>query len=147
MQQLILALTLLCTCGLAQTTLSAQLRLTIDGGIAIANFDQKPILPASTRIVFGLSDGQTESFEPLESGFIGLGMAHQPWDKNWGWSTRLQFMKRGYLYMIEADPGVPTSRGRRVHSYTSFIDGMAQLTRTVAGKLRVNAGPYFSVWE
>jgi hypothetical protein len=127
---------------LLSTPLSAQLRLTIDGGISIGSFDQKPVLPASILSAFGLNNSFTEKIAPLGSNYVGLGMAHYPSGKVWGWSARLQYTQRGYRYVIES---ASSSRDTRSHSYTSFIDGMAQLTRTVAGKLRINAGPYFSL--
>ena len=75
---------LLLACIFLPGTISAQLRLTLEGGIAVADFDREPLLPAATRTVFGLADSQTEHFDPLESGYIGLGMAHHPADKPWG---------------------------------------------------------------
>ncbi|TXF91203.1 PorT family protein [Neolewinella aurantiaca] len=138
-----LLITVLCTCGPAQNKLCAQLRLTIDGGVAVANFDHKPVLPSSTQQIFGLTDGQSATLEPLESGYVGIAMAHHPQGKPWGWSTRLQFMKRGYRFVISGDPS--NSDTSLAHSYTSFIDGMAQITTTISGRLSINAGPYLSL--
>jgi hypothetical protein len=141
----LLLFTLVCTCGPASSSLSAQLQLTVDGGFAIATFDKNPVLPAETRAVFELDDNDTEKIEPLEGGYVGLGLAYQPIDKAWGWSTRLQYMKRGYRYRVERNTPTSFQRINRAFSYTTFIDLMAQATTRISGKLKLNAGPYFSM--
>ncbi len=142
MQQFIF--TLLLIWPLAPHALSAQLRLTVDGGITVASFNEKPVLPSSTPAIFGLTDEQTYEIEPLESGYLGLGLAHQRSISSWGWSTRLQYMKRGYRFVIDSAPIGSSRSGVPAQSYVSFIDLMAQATRTLFGKIRINAGPYLS---
>lgn len=124
--------------------ISAQLRLTVDGGFAVASFNKKPVLPASTQAIFGLADDQTYRIEPVESGYVALGMAHQRSVDSWGWSTRLQYMKRGYIFLLDPSPTGSPRSGSPAQSYVSFIDLMAQATKTIFGKIQVNAGPYLS---
>ena len=145
MHRFLLAAILLLALGIVSHSLSAQLRLTIGGGFAAATFDKNPVLPADTRVVFELDDDDTEKIDPLEGGYIGLGLAYQPLEKAWGWSTRLQYMKRGYRYKVESSNPASFQGANRAYSYTTFIDLMAQATTCIDKKLRLNVGPFVSL--
>ncbi|MFK8164278.1 MAG: outer membrane beta-barrel protein [Lewinella sp.] len=145
MHRFLLVTTFLLVFGISSHALSAQLRLTVDGGFAFATFNKKPVLPADTRVAFVLDADDNENIDPLEGGYVALGLAHQPSNKAWGWSTRLQYMKRGYRYQIERNSPNSFQAIDRAYSYTSFIDLFVLATTSINGKLRLNTGPFISL--